>query len=159
MAMAVRFNTVKQTSRLVLIGCASMVGVFYLDQDIAKQVYAVASAAAPSYVAGSLVSFLLFVGFPKSRRSDLAELAILVGSLGVIGDFLLFHQVGLVPLIAWSMGTISVLVASHIERLRSMTRRSPTKPFSLAYEDERRRMRSPGFLAPSAMSNKLAIAE
>jgi hypothetical protein len=152
--MDVRFSTVKQISRLALIGCVGLTSAAVFLPGMPSHLFASASSIAECYAVGCVVMLLLFVGFPRSRRSDLAELAILAGALMMIGQFALGHKVNILPLLGWSAGALTVLGSSHIERVRSMTRRGPAQPFSIAYEDDRRASRNRGFLAPPAKAAK-----
>jgi hypothetical protein len=123
-------------------------------QGVPEQFYVFGGIVAVFYLAGCALTLLLFLGFPRVRRSDLAELAILFGALAMIAKFALSHEIDTLALAGWSAGALTMVGATHVERVRSMTRRCPNEAFSIAYDDERRAARKPSLLAPPATPGK-----
>ncbi len=152
--MSVKFNTVRNGSRLAIIASIIVINISVFWQVLPDQFYSFGEIMAVFYLAGCAITLLLFLGFPRMRRSDLAELAILAGALAMIAKFALSHEIDTLALAGWSAGALTMVVATHVERVRSMTRRCPDEVFSISYDDDRRATRKPSLLAPPATPGK-----
>lgn len=90
------------------------------------------------FLAAYLVTLLGFAGLPRTRRSDIFKVVILVAILGQLA-LLLGRGTRLSALGADAAGALAVFVPSFMERFRSLVRADPHEPFSMVYPDNRRR--------------------
>jgi hypothetical protein len=142
-------NHVVTTARAVLIGGALTAAVLMLGPwPGLEHVFGLSDKAAHGLAFGGLLA-ISFLAFPRMRRTDLAVAAVLLGaSVEVAQLFTSDRSASFGDLFADSLGVGVILLASHIENLRSLARKQGSMSFAeIAAQDRRqgsrRRARKP----------------
>ncbi|WP_165188419.1 VanZ family protein [Caulobacter soli] len=133
-------NHVVTTARAVLVAGALTAAVLMLGPwPGLEQVFGLSDKAAHALCFGGLVA-VSFLAFPRMRRNDLALAAVLLGASVEIAQLFTSDRSGsIADLMADTAGVAVILLASHIENLRSLARKRGEATFAeIAAQDRRR---------------------
>ncbi len=153
--MAIRVGTIRTIGRIALCLAAPAYCLYILAPGALGDLAPSSPQYALHICSGYGLTFLGFVAFPETRRSDLVKIVILASVLTFIARAYLGLGFNLFLIFGDIVGALGAISPRLAERLRSLCRADPNQIFSMAHPGDRRRKTS-SLRRPQSLSDPVS---